>query len=126
MDSPLNQGDRKLSSNPIRLLVVESDPDRVPIMLDYLAQRAWIQEAPLLLTSKRSAGQRLPFRQQTLECHDVAIADFAGIKIALFSAGSTACQISISSRQRPMERSDRIHLVLLTWKRYMSNLNREK
>ena len=40
--------------------------------------------------SARSAGRTLPWRDRRIPVEDMATADFAGLDIALFSAGKTA------------------------------------
>lgn len=57
-------------------------------MLVLLQERDWVDDDPLLLTSPRSAGQSLDFRGRQLVCQDAAVADLAGIEIALLSAGA--------------------------------------
>ncbi len=56
-------------------------------MLDLLAREPWVDEPPRLLTSPRSAGLRVPFRGADLVCGQVGDDAFAGIGVALFSAG---------------------------------------
>lgn len=56
-------------------------------MLSLLARQDWLDTAPLLLTSARSAGSALPFRGEDLLCQDVASSSLDGVTIALFSAG---------------------------------------
>ncbi len=59
-------------------------------MLSLLERQPWVEEPPLVLTSARSAGERLPFRGEELVCRDVETASFEGIRIGLFSAGAMA------------------------------------
>ena len=66
-------------------------------MLDLLADCAWVDEDPVLLTSARSAGLELTFRGRPLRCRSVAEAEFAGVELALFSAGA-----SVSREQAPL------------------------
>lgn len=56
-------------------------------MLGLLADRQWLTAPPRLLASERSAGTRLPFGDQELTVAAVGPESFAGIDIALFSAG---------------------------------------
>jgi len=56
-------------------------------MLGLLAERDWVRAEPHLLVSSRSAGTVLPFRDGELVCGEVAAGSFAGVDIALFSAG---------------------------------------
>jgi len=58
------------------------------VMLEILESRDWVDEPPLLLTSDRSAGKELPFRDETLVCRDAAEAELDGLTVALFSAGA--------------------------------------
>jgi aspartate-semialdehyde dehydrogenase len=44
---------------------------------------------PVLLASARSAGRRVPWRGRELEVQEVSAGAFAGIDVALFSAGSS-------------------------------------
>ena len=66
-------------------------------MLDLLADCAWVDEDPVLLTSVRSVGRELSFRGRPLSCRPVAEAEFAGVELALFSAGA-----SVSREQAPL------------------------
>ncbi len=59
-------------------------------MLDLLARQPWIGEPPEALTSERSAGTRLPFRDGEVVCRAVDAAAWADIRLAIFSAGATA------------------------------------
>ncbi len=56
-------------------------------MLRLLEREAWVEAPPRLLTSPRSAGASLPFRGADLVCAPVGDDAFAGIDVALFSAG---------------------------------------
>ena len=56
-------------------------------MLELLASRDFPVGELTLLASERSAGTRLPFKEKSLTVKDLAHFDFAGIDIALFSAG---------------------------------------
>jgi aspartate-semialdehyde dehydrogenase len=59
-------------------------------MLDLLARQSWVETAPRLFTSPRSAGRSLGFRAEDLRCEDAKAADFAGIDLLLASAGAEA------------------------------------
>lgn len=59
-------------------------------MLELLARQPWLAEPPLLWTSARSAGVRLPFRGGDLVCTEVSEAALADVSLALFSAGAEA------------------------------------
>ena len=59
-------------------------------MLGLLARQDWLDEPPLLLTSRRSAGTCIAFRGQDLVCREVSDDAFIGVHIALFSAGGDA------------------------------------
>ena len=59
-------------------------------MLKLLEDCAWVDGRPLALASPRSAGRRLPWRGDELVCAPVADGSFAGIDVALFSAGGGA------------------------------------
>ena len=56
-------------------------------MLELLASRDFPVGELTLLASERSAGTRLPFKEKSLTVKDLAHFDFAGIEIAMFSAG---------------------------------------
>jgi aspartate-semialdehyde dehydrogenase len=56
-------------------------------MLTLLEREPWADQPPVLLTSSRSAGARLPFRGQDLVCKPVVDDVFAAVDVALFSAG---------------------------------------
>ena len=56
-------------------------------MLRLLEGQTWLDEPPLLLTSHRSADTPIPFRGENLICREVTTDAFAGVRIALFSAG---------------------------------------
>jgi len=59
-------------------------------MLRLLADRPWVDQPPVALASSRSAGLELPFRDGSITCRAVGPDSFAGIGIALFSAGGQA------------------------------------
>ena len=59
-------------------------------MLRLLEDRTWATGPPLVLASARSAGAELPFRGGTLVCREVTAEAFAGVEVALFSAGAAA------------------------------------
>lgn len=56
-------------------------------MLRLLEDCAWVEGEPLALASGRSAGATLPWRGGSLRCREVGPGAFAGVGIALFSAG---------------------------------------
>ncbi len=62
-------------------------------MLALLETRGWVDEPPLLLTSARSAGTVLTFRGRAVTCEDAATCGYAGVKMALFSAGGAASRV---------------------------------
>ncbi len=57
-------------------------------MLALLADAPWVTASPRLLTSPRSAGTTLTFRGEALVCTAVGAGSFAGVDLALFSAGA--------------------------------------
>src|SRR5271167_2777296 len=57
-------------------------------MLRVLEQRTFPAKKVLALASKRSAGQKLPFAGGELTVEELTPASFAGVQIALFSAGA--------------------------------------
>ncbi len=59
-------------------------------MLSLLENCPWLDDAPLALTSARSAGTPLSFRGRELICADAATTDFRALDLALFSAGAAA------------------------------------
>jgi len=59
-------------------------------MLRLLEDRPWVTDAPVALASARSAGAELPFRDGRLTCRAVDEDAFAGVAVALFSAGGAA------------------------------------
>jgi aspartate-semialdehyde dehydrogenase len=59
-------------------------------MLELLERQPWVDEPPVALTSARSAGVRLPFRDAGVVCREMAPDALAGLRLALFSAGATA------------------------------------
>ena len=60
------------------------------VMRAVLAERAYPVSDLRLFASSRSAGRRLPWRDEELAVEDATTADFAGLDIALFSAGGAA------------------------------------
>ncbi len=56
-------------------------------MLGLLEDCAWADGEPVVLASARSAGAGLPWRGSVVVCRAVDSAAFAGVDIALFSAG---------------------------------------
>ncbi len=69
-------------------------------MLKILAERNWLSEAPRMLVSARTAGTALRFRDQDCVCAEVDADSFAGVDIAIFSAGGEA-----SRRWAPVARA---------------------
>ncbi len=59
-------------------------------MLRLLEDCAWVTGDPVALASARSAGAALPFRGGHVICREVAADAFAGVEVALFSAGGEA------------------------------------
>jgi len=57
-------------------------------MLKLLEKRTWVDGAPVVLASSHSVGSRLEFRGGDLVCSAVSDEVFAGIDLALFSAGA--------------------------------------
>lgn len=62
-------------------------------MLRLLEDATWVQGDPVLLASARSAGRKLPFRGRELAVREVRAEDFAGVRVALFSAGGAASRV---------------------------------
>ena len=60
------------------------------VMRTLLEERGFPVETIRFFSSARSAGQTLTFKGQDIVVEDVATADYAGIDIAVFSAGATA------------------------------------
>lgn len=58
-------------------------------MLKVLAQRAFPAEKVVALASARSAGKRLPFGEAEITVEEMTPESFAGVDIALFSAGAS-------------------------------------
>ena len=59
------------------------------VMLELLAERDFPAKSVSLLASERSAGARIPFKQQSITVQNLAEFDFTGTDIALFSAGGS-------------------------------------
>jgi aspartate-semialdehyde dehydrogenase len=59
-------------------------------MLRILEQREFPASRVIALASPRSAGKKLPFRGGTIEVQPATVDAFAGVDIALFSAGAAA------------------------------------
>ncbi|MFT4219606.1 MAG: aspartate-semialdehyde dehydrogenase [Microbacterium sp.] len=79
----------RISDSGLSVAVVGATGQVGTVMRDILAERAFpIRELRLFATA-RSAGRAVEFGGQTVVIEDVAIADPAGIDIALFSAGAT-------------------------------------
>lgn len=57
------------------------------VMLKLLEKRSWPSGPPLALASPRSAGTRLEFRGGEIVCRELGADSFAGVDLALFSAG---------------------------------------
>jgi len=60
------------------------------VMLRILDERAFPVDELRLFASARSAGRTITWRGQDLTVEDADTADFAGLDLALFSAGKTA------------------------------------
>jgi len=75
-------------------------------MLGLLARQPWIGEPPVALTSSRSAGTRLPFRDGEIVCQEVSQAALSQVRLALFSAGATA-----SRRWAPVAARDGVWVI---------------
>jgi len=56
-------------------------------MIKTLEQRNFPVKKLVLLASKRSAGEKLPFREEEVEVQELRPESFEGVDIALFSAG---------------------------------------
>lgn len=56
-------------------------------MLALLEDCSWLTGDPVLLTSARSAGTEISFRGRALVCEEVCADHFAGMELALLSAG---------------------------------------
>jgi len=54
------------------------------VMLELLAERDFPAKSVSLLASERSAGARIPFKQQSITVQNLAEFDFTGTDIALF------------------------------------------
>jgi aspartate-semialdehyde dehydrogenase len=59
-------------------------------MLRILEQRRFPAKRVIALASRRSVGQKIPFGSAELEVREATPEAFAGVQIALFSAGATA------------------------------------
>ncbi len=60
------------------------------VMRDLLAERGYPVTKIRFFASERSAGKQLHFKGQSVEVEDTATADFAGLDVALFSAGKAS------------------------------------
>ena len=60
------------------------------VMRDILAQRSFPVDELRLFASARSAGRTLPWQGRDITVEDADTAEYAGLDIALFSAGATA------------------------------------
>ena len=60
------------------------------VMRSVLAERRFPADGIRFFASARSAGRRLPWAGGEIEVEDAATADYAGLDIAIFSAGATA------------------------------------
>lgn len=79
----------RISDSGLSVAVVGATGQVGTVMREILAERAFpIRELRLFATA-RSAGTAVEFGGETIIIEDVAIADPAGIDIALFSAGAT-------------------------------------
>lgn len=88
MSNPVNtyQG----PENGVNLAVVGATGQVGRVMLDMLTERDYPAKTIRLFSSARSAGNVVEFRGAQVEVEDVATADFAGIDVAIFSAGGAA------------------------------------
>ncbi|MDO5025113.1 MAG: aspartate-semialdehyde dehydrogenase [Trueperella sp.] len=59
------------------------------VMRTLIAERNVPVDQVRFFASARSAGKKLPFRGEEIVVEDIATADFAGIDVAVFSAGAT-------------------------------------
>jgi aspartate-semialdehyde dehydrogenase len=60
------------------------------VMREVLAQRDFPVDELRLFASERSAGRQLEWKGEAITVEDAATADYAGLDLALFSAGATA------------------------------------
>lgn len=56
-------------------------------ILNLLEDCPWLEVDPVLLTSSRSAGQKIDFRERPLLCQEVSAEAFSNADLAIFSAG---------------------------------------
>jgi aspartate-semialdehyde dehydrogenase len=63
------------------------------VMREILARREFPVDELRLFASARSVGQTLPWNGRSIAVEDAASADFAGLDIALFSAGAAASRV---------------------------------
>src|ERR1700760_4967292 len=61
-------------------------------MLRTLEQRRFPTKRVLALASRRSVGQKIPFNGADLEVREATPEAFAGVNVALFSAGAAAAR----------------------------------
>lgn len=79
--------DKKMPSRPV--VAVAGATGAVGVeMLKVLEQRDFPAERVIALASSRSAGKRIPFRGGELVVEEMTPESFAGVDIALFSAGA--------------------------------------
>ncbi len=76
----------------MRIAVVGATGQVGRVMRTVLAERAFPTDAVRFFASARSAGRRIPFGGADIEVEDSAGADFAGLDIALVSAGAGAAR----------------------------------
>ena len=62
------------------------------VMLELLAERDFPAKSVSLLASERSAGARIPFKQQSITVQNLAEFEFTSTDIALFSAGGSVSE----------------------------------
>jgi aspartate-semialdehyde dehydrogenase len=87
---------RTTSSRPVVAIIGATGAVGVEL-IRCLEQRNFPLQELRLFASARSAGQRLPFRGESLPVQELTESSFAGVDVALFSAGS-----SISKRFAPI------------------------
>ena len=74
-------------SDALHIGVVGATGQVGSVMRSILAERSFPVASMRYFASARSAGTKLEWEGQQVEVEDLATADFAGLDIALFSAG---------------------------------------